>query len=96
MKRGLTHFGDAQPVRGVAMCATFTIGTVMGVRRPRSLTAIRLKDLNLFAGRSNVDGVPVCVPCISITFREKRYDDIQGPIYLPGTYTYMKSVRRYT
>ena len=31
--RNATHFGDVESVRGVAMCAAFTIGTVMGGRR---------------------------------------------------------------
>ena len=26
-----------------------------------------------------LDGVAVCVPCVSITFREEKYDNIQGP-----------------
>ena len=26
-----------------------------------------------------VDGLLVCVPCVSITFREEKYDDLQGP-----------------
>ena len=77
--RNATHFGDAESVRGVAMCAAFTIGTLMGGRRPRTLTGIRLRDLKLFVGRVVVDGVVVRVPCVSITFREEKYDDIQGP-----------------
>ena len=77
--RNATHFGDADSVRGVAMCAAFTIGTLMGGRRPRTLTAIRLRDLKLFAGCVMIDGIAVCVPCVSITFREEKYDDIQGP-----------------
>ena len=77
--RNATHFGDVQSVRGVSMCAAFTIGIVMGGRRPRSLTAIRLGDVQLFVGRALVDGAVVCVPCVSITFREEKYDDIQGP-----------------
>ena len=71
--RNATCFGDAASVRGVAMCAALTIGTLMGGRRPRTLTAIRLKDVNLFVGRVELDGLSVCVPCISITFREEKY-----------------------
>ena len=48
--RNATHSGDAESVRGVAMCAAYTIGTVMGGRRPRTLTAIRLRDVRLFVG----------------------------------------------
>ena len=55
--RNTTHFGDAESVRGVAMCAAYTIGTLMGGRRPRSLTANRLRDLKLFVGSVLVDGV---------------------------------------
>jgi len=40
--RNATRFGDVDCVRGVAMCASYTISTVMGDRRPRTLTAIRL------------------------------------------------------
>ena len=60
------------------MCAAFTLGTMMGGQRPRTLTAIRLKDLKLFVGHIMVDGGVDCAPCISIIFREKKYDDIQG------------------
>lgn len=77
--RNATHFGDAESVRGVAMCAAFTIGTLMGGRRPRTLTSIRLRDLKIFVGRSVVDSVPVLVPCVTITFKDEKYDDIQGP-----------------
>ena len=73
--RNATHFGDAESVRGVAMCAAITIGTVMG-GRPRSLTAIRLRNLRSFAGRVLVDGVVLWVPCINTTFREEKYADI--------------------
>ena len=77
--RNATHFGDANSVRGVAMCAAFTIGTLMGGRRPRTLTAIRLRDLRLYVGCVTLEGVSTCVPCIRIIFREEKYDDIQGP-----------------
>ena len=70
--RNATHFGDAESVRGVAMCAAYTIGTVMGGRRPRTLTAIRLRDLRLYVGSVVIDGVSVCVPCVSITFKEEK------------------------
>ena len=77
--RNATHFGDAESVRGVAMRAAFTIGSLMGGRRPRTLTAVRLRDVRLFVGSVMLDGVRVCVPCVTITFREEKYDDIQGP-----------------
>ena len=43
--RNASHFGHAESVRGLAMCAALTIGTLMGGRRPRTLTAIRLRNL---------------------------------------------------
>ena len=78
--RNATHFGDAEAVRGIAECAAFTIGTLMGGRRPRTLTAMKLGDVKLFVGRAVLrDGAEVKVPCVRLTFREEKYDDIQGP-----------------
>ena len=74
-----THFGDVDSVRGVAMCAAFTMAVVMGGLRPRTLTAIRFKDLSLFVGCAVVDGRSVCVPCVTIVFKEEKFDDMQGP-----------------
>lgn len=34
--------------------------------------------LETVCGHSVLDGVPVLVPCVSITFTEEKYDDIQG------------------
>ena len=49
------------------------------MRVAMALTAIRLGDLRLCVGRAEVDGCMVCMPCVTITFREEKYDDIQGP-----------------
>ena len=48
--RNATHFADTESIRGVAACAAFTIGCLLGGRRARTLTAIRLKDVKLTAG----------------------------------------------
>ncbi len=49
-----THFGDVESVRGVAECAAFTIGTLMGGRRPRTL------DCNQARGCEAVCGACCC------------------------------------
>jgi len=76
--RNATHFGDAESVRGVAMCAAFCVGIMWG-RRPRTLTAIRLRDVRLTVGSAWVDGAPVLVPCISCVFRDEKFPDPVGP-----------------
>ena len=38
--RNSIHFADHESVRGVAACAAFCCGTLLGGRRPRTLTAI--------------------------------------------------------
>ena len=73
--------GDAESVRGIAECAVLSIGTSMGVRRPRTLTtAMNLRDVKQIVGQAILrNGAEVRVPCVRWTFREEKYDDIQGP-----------------
>lgn len=77
--RNATHFADAESIRGIAACAAFCMGAVMGGRRPRTLTAIRLSDIKLTAGVANVGQETVLVPNMRITFRQEKFDDLQGP-----------------
>ena len=61
--RDETHFGAVHSVRGVAACAAFSIGALLGGHRPRTLTAILLEDLHLYVGSVKIDGEEVVVPC---------------------------------
>lgn len=54
--RNGTHFADHESVRGVAACAAFSMGCLMGCQRPRSLTGILLKHIKLEVGRAVIDG----------------------------------------
>ena len=73
-----THFADITSVRGVSQCAAFTMGALMGGRRPRTLTAIRLRDVKLTVGLGEVDGQQVKVPHAVVTFTDEKYMDLQG------------------
>ena len=66
---------------GVAMCAAFTMGVLMGGLRPRTLTAIRLKDLSLFVVTERLlakGSTPEkCAPALSARRRSTEL-----PVYL--------------
>ena len=77
--RNGTHFADVDSVRGVAACAAFCVGVLLGGRRPRTLTAIRLEDLGFYTDTVLLHGREVVVPCLRVRFREEKFDDKQGP-----------------
>ena len=72
------NFVDAYSLQGMAAAAAFSIGCLMGGRRPRTLTAIKLKNVQLTAMAVKVKGVSTCAAGVAVTFREEKYDDIQG------------------
>lgn len=72
------HFGDHDSVRGVAACAAFSMGCLMGGRRPRTLTAILLRHVELTVGQGIVAGVWVRVPHMRVTFVDEKFADVQG------------------
>ena len=73
------HYADVLSVRGVAMVAAFTMGALLGGRRPRSLTAVRLADLKITVGACPVGGREVMVPQLQVTFTDEKFMDLQGP-----------------
>ncbi len=77
--RNGTHFADHDSVRGVAACAAFCFGTLLGGRRPRTLTAILLEDLELTVDVVLLQQTEVLVPCMRVRFRQEKYDCKQGP-----------------
>ena len=77
--RNATHYQDCESLRGISACAAFSIGTGMGGRRPRTLTAIRLSDLKLTVGVGRKGGTQALVPHLPLEFREEKHDDIRGP-----------------
>lgn len=76
--RNGTHFADHFSVRGVAACAAFAMGCLMGGRRPRTLTGILLEHIELTVGRGLVGGRWVAVPHLKVTFHEEKFPDVQG------------------
>ncbi len=72
------HYADIESVRGVSMCAAFTMGALMGGRRPHTLTAIQLRDLKLTVGECDVDGQVVKVPCLDVTSSDEKFMNLQG------------------
>ncbi len=77
--RNGAHFADHYSVRGVAACAAFCFGTLLGGRRPRTLTAILLEDLELIVGAVELQYTEILVPCMRVRFRQEKYDCKQGP-----------------
>ena len=49
------YYCDATSVKGLSMAASFCVGALMGGRRPRTLTSIRLKDVHLMAVHAFVE-----------------------------------------
>ncbi|GLC69608.1 hypothetical protein PLESTF_000853700 [Pleodorina starrii] len=79
------NFVDANSVLGCTMAAAWTLGTVCGGRRPRSVAAIRLRDLTLRAcevwvrspGQS--DKAPCIVPGIArLTWTDEKTTHYAG------------------
>lgn len=77
--RNGTHSADVDSMRGVSACAAFCIGTLLGGRRPCTLTAILLEDLKLTAGVVSVNGQDLLVPFLELKFRQEKFDCNQGP-----------------
>lgn len=77
--RNAVHFADSDSVRGIAACAAFCMGVVMGGRRPRTLTAIRLAHIRLQAAAAVIDNVSVVVPQLYVEFHQEKFDCKQGP-----------------
>ena len=73
------NFADAHSLQGMAAAASFAMGCLMGGRRPRTLTAIKLRDVEFTARVVEVHGVSTCAPGVVVTFKEEMYDDSQGP-----------------
>ena len=72
------NFADADSLQGMAAAASFSMGCLMGGRRPRTLTAIKLRDVEFTAQAVKVQGVCTLAAGVAVTFREEKYDDIQG------------------
>ena len=77
--RNACKFGDPNSVRGVSACAAFALGALLGGRRPRSLTTVKLKDLFIWASEVEVDDARYNVPAMTVRFVQEKFDDLQGP-----------------
>ncbi len=73
-----TNFVDVKSMRGLSMAAAFSIGCVLGGRRPRALTALRLEHLTFTVCQADFKGKCVLVPGVRVTFPEEKFDDEQG------------------
>jgi len=77
--KNATRFADRDSVQGMAECAAFTLAALLGGKRARSLTAVRLRDVKLFASHAIVDEQAVLVPALEITFTDEKFADLRGP-----------------
>lgn len=76
--RSATHFADTDSIRGIAACAAFTMGCWIWGRRPHTLTAIKLRDIELTAHITHVEGAAVLVPHLRVRFTDEKFEDWQG------------------
>lgn len=77
--RNACEFADPFSIRGITICAAFTMGCLMGGRRPRTLTSVRLQDVTLRAHSVMLGGESCLVPKLHVIFTDEKFDDIQGP-----------------
>lgn len=64
-----THYTDSFSVRGVAMCDVYSLGPLLGGRRPRVLNGINLAGLSLL-DIFEVDKISFKVTCVTVVFRD--------------------------
>jgi len=64
-----THYADSFSVRGVAMCAVYSLGPLLGGRRSRVLNGINLAGLSLL-DVFEVNKKSFKVTCITVVFRD--------------------------
>jgi hypothetical protein len=78
------YFCDRDSVMGLLEGCAWTLGALLGGRRPRTLTAMRAADVVFKIDETQVAGqpVPVRVVVAKVTFREEKVDDVQGPRFL--------------
>ena len=76
--KNATRFADHDSVQGMAECAAFFLAGLLGSKRSRSLTAVRLRDVKLFASDAIIDKQHVLVPALEINFTEERFADLRG------------------
>ena len=86
--RNFGNFVDKNSVRGLSQAASFAMGCLLGGRRPRTLTSVRLRDCQMYADEVVVDGQRVLVPGIRINFVDEKVDDIQGPRFQVDRHTH--------
>ena len=78
---------DPESISECAKGAAWTLGTVCGGRRPRSVAGVRVSDLEMTVESMTVSGKRVLVPAVSsITWREEKTTDYSGPRKSSDTY----------
>ena len=76
--KNATCFADHDSVQGMAECAAFTLADLFDGQRARSLTAVKLRDVKLFASDATADKQHVLVPALEITFTEEKFADLRS------------------
>ena len=71
--RDAPHFADTASIRGVAACAAFTMGCLLGGRRAQTLTAIWLNDVTVTAESTYINGRAVFVPHMHNRFTDEWF-----------------------
>eukprot|EP00884_Botryococcus_braunii_P002997 jgi/Botrbrau1/12699/Bobra.67_1s0063.1 len=80
------YFVDDQCVTGILEGVAWTMGCLLGGRRPRTLTSVRAEDVVFWVKVAEWGGgVKVRVPCARVVFRDEKYADVQGHRFLVDT-----------
>ena len=77
--RNATHFADILSIKGVTKASAVSMGALLGGRISRTLTEIRLGDVELRVATAVVAGQIVKVPSMKVTFTDEMSQDLQGP-----------------
>ena len=77
--RNACNFADTDSVRGVSTCVAFSMGCLMGGKRPCTLASIKLEAVTLTAIAVEIDGKRILVPALQVIFRDEKFDDLIGP-----------------
>ncbi len=72
-----THYADSFSVHGVAMCAVYSLGPLLGGCKTRVLNGINLAGLSLL-DVFEVNKQSFQVTCVTVVFRDTNYPDMQG------------------
>ena len=76
--RNATRFADPESVRGLSGAGAFRLAALLGGKRKRTVTAVKLRYTKLTAVKVLVQGKEVLDPALFIAYKEKKFTDPRG------------------